>query len=159
MLRSRSGIASLADALRGDTTGSYPSGFTNLLLFRGLLQRPPFFQSCDNVALPALLSFRLGFGCTGVATGAGGSASPLILAHLAFCPRAIFRIPAAEILCFLGVVSGVGTVSAEPPDSMARSSAIWESICVFCALKPSIAAVITSGVSFGGMSLFRESRE
>ena len=76
-------------------------------------------------ALPAALSFRFAFGGSGVAIGAGDTDSPFNLAHLAFCPRAIRRLAAAEILRFTVVASGVAAaVGVVPPDIMARSSAI-----------------------------------
>src|SRR5450755_4230496 len=84
-----------------------------------------FFRFATTTAFAAAESFRFAFG-TSAAIGAAGSDSPLILAHLAFCARAIFRRAAA--LTFLrlpGVASGVETsvVWVGPPESMARSSA------------------------------------
>jgi len=108
--------------------------------------RHRFFKAATIAALPALLSLRFG---SGVA-GAGGSDSPLILAHLAFCAIAILRRDAAEnFFRFLTGASGVAAFSAGPPGSMARSSAILVSMLVFWNSKPSMAAVMISFVSFG----------
>src|ERR1017187_2325494 len=106
--------------------------------------------------LPAALSFRLGFGATAVA-GADGSDSPLMLAHRRCCASRILRRAAAEnFLRLLVGASGAEAVSPGPPGSMARSSAIFESICRFCSSNPRIAAVMISGVSLCiGMSAFR----
>src|ERR1019366_4889112 len=106
--------------------------------------------------LPAALSFRLGFGASGVA-GADGSDSPLMLAHRRCCASRILRRAAAEnFLGFLVDASGAAAVSAGPPDSMARSSAIFESICRFCSSNPRIGAVMISGLSVCiDMSAFR----
>jgi hypothetical protein len=82
-----------------------------------------FFKAATMFALPALLRFRFAFGASCVA-GVGGSDSPLILAHLAFCPSAIRRRAAAETLRFPVGAFGVVAVSAGPPASIARSSAI-----------------------------------
>ena len=81
------------------------------------------FVAAMIAALPARLSFRFGLG---VASGADGSAAFFDAAHLARCAAAILARPAALIsrrLCFGGAEATAGSV--EPPDSMARSSAIW----------------------------------
>ena len=59
-------------------------------------------------------------------------------------------LAAALILRRLGVAGSdvAAVVSADPPGSSARSSAILASMRVFCASKPSMAAVMISGVSF-----------
>src|ERR1039458_10619505 len=68
--------------------------------------------------LPAALSFRFGFGATGVA-GADGSDSPLMLAHRR-CWASFMRCRAAaeNFLRFLVGATGVAAVSPGPPDSM-----------------------------------------
>lgn len=92
------------------------------------------------------------FGLTGSGVEADAGSSPLSLAHLAFCAKAIFWRAAALNRFRLGAaVSGVVAVSVEPPWSMALSSAIWASICTFCCSNPAIAALIISGVSCRGM--------
>jgi hypothetical protein len=52
------------------------------------------FVAATIAALPALLSFRLGFAGP-CAVGAGGSDCPINLAHLACCPRTILRLAAS----------------------------------------------------------------
>src|ERR1017187_5164337 len=106
--------------------------------------------------LPAALSFRLGFGATAVAA-ADGADSPLMLAHRRCCASRIRRRAAAEnFLRLLVGATGVAAALPGPPGSMARSSAILESICRFCSSNPRIAATMISGVSFCiGMSAFR----
>jgi len=69
------------------------SAFAASARFAALAARA-FARFATIAALPALLSFRLGFLDFGVA-GAGGSDSPRIFAHLAFCAIAIFRLEAA----------------------------------------------------------------
>ena len=100
--------------------------------------------------MPSALIRRLGFGGSGEA-GDDGSAVPLMAAHRLFCPSAILRRAAAEILRFFGAISGIAAVSTRRPDSIARSSAICWSIRVFCASKPSMAAAMISFVSFAGI--------
>src|ERR1019366_1967174 len=106
--------------------------------------------------LPAALSFRLGFGATGVA-GADDSDSPLMLAQRRCCASRMRRRAAAEnFLRLRAGASGVVAAPPVPPDSTARSSAILESICRFRSSNPRIAAVMISGVSLCiGMSAFR----
>jgi hypothetical protein len=95
-------------------------------------KRHRFFVAAMILAIPSLLIRRFGLGAFGTA-GADGSDSPLILAHLAFCAIAIFRLEAAlNFLRFLVGASGVVAVSAGPGERMARSWAIWASILVFC---------------------------
>lgn len=102
-------------------------------------------------ARPALLSLRFGFAGSDL-VGADGLDSPLILAHLAFCAKAIFRLEAAENFFRFPVgASGVAVALAGLPDRMARSSLIFESRCRFFSSKPSMAAVKTSVLSLGGM--------
>jgi hypothetical protein len=112
-----------------------------------------FLVAATIAALPARLSFRFGFGASDVA-GVGLTAF-FEAAHLARCAAAILARPAALIFRRLCVFnSGVAVAvadSAEPPDSMARSSAIWASRLLFWALKPVMAAVMISCVSLGGM--------
>ena len=81
-----------------------------------------FFRFATSFAYAAE-SFRFGF--VGSAAAWVGSDSPRILAHLAFCAIAIFRLEAAlNLLRFLVAGSGVVAVSAGPGERMARSSAI-----------------------------------
>jgi hypothetical protein len=114
-----------------------------------------FFVAATIAALPALLSFRLGLGA---ASGPDGSVAFLEAAHRFRCASPIRFLAAALIFRRLGVAgSDVAAVSMGPaPDSKARSSAICVSMRVFCASKPSMAAVIISGVSLGvSISAFR----
>ena len=83
-----------------------------------------FLRWAVRIAFAAAESFRLGFAGTGVATGAEGSESPLILAHLALCPSAILRLAAAEIFRFGGAPSDGAAGAVGPPVNSARSSAI-----------------------------------
>jgi hypothetical protein len=86
-----------------------------------------FFRFATSAAFVAADSFRFAFGAaTRTGAGDGGSDSPRILAHLAFCATAIFLRAAAEnFLRVLGVASGAATLdSTESPDNIARSSAI-----------------------------------
>src|SRR5690349_4498087 len=79
-----------------------------------------FFRLAASFARAAAESFRFGFGA-----GAGFADSPWNFAHRAFCASAILlRAAALSVLRFLPVVSEVVAVSAGPPFSMARSSAI-----------------------------------
>jgi hypothetical protein len=75
-----------------------------------------FFKAATIAALPAALSFRLGFDTSGGAE-TDRFDSPLILAHLAFCPSAIRRRAAAETLRFRGTASALTAVLAGPPDA------------------------------------------
>jgi hypothetical protein len=107
-----------------------------------------FFKAATIAALPLALSLRFGFVAPGVA--GAGSDSPFNFAHLAFCPRAILRLAAAEmILRFLAGASGLVAATPGPPGSIARSSAIWASIRVFWDSNPSMAAMMISFVSLG----------
>jgi hypothetical protein len=107
-----------------------------------------FFRAATILARPSALNFRFGFFVS--AAGADGSDSPRVLDHLARCANAIFLRAAALNFRFGGAVSDVAVVdSAELPDSIARSSAICVSIRVFCDSKPSMAALMISGVSLG----------
>jgi hypothetical protein len=115
-------------------------------------KRQRFFVAAMILFIPSSLIRRFAFGAL---AGAGGSDSPLILAHRFLCAIAILRRAAAEILCFRGVPSGLAADSAGLPDSMARSSAILVSMCRFCSSNPRMAAVMISVVSFVGMSAFR----
>src|ERR1039457_5356241 len=80
-----------------------------------------------------------------------------MLAHRRCCASRIRRRAAAENFLRLPVgASGVAAAPPGPPDSVARSSAIFASICRFCSSNPRIAAVMISGVSFcTGMSVCR----
>lgn len=87
-----------------------------------------FFRFATSFARAAADSFRLGFGA-GAGAGAVGSDSPRSLAYLAFCASDIFRLEAAlNFLRFPVGASGVVALSAEPPESIDRSSAISSSI-------------------------------
>jgi len=83
-----------------------------------------FLRLAASFAFAAAESFRFGFGaCAGAC--AAGSDSPLIVAHLCFWAKAIFRRTARLLFHRCGFAgSGVVAVSEGPPDSMARSSAI-----------------------------------
>ena len=98
--------------------------------------------------LPAALSFRFCLAGLGATSDDAGSASPLILAHLAFCAAAILRRPAALIFLLRAEVPDSAPGSALPPFSSWRSSSIWESIRRFRDSKPSMAAWMISAVSF-----------
>jgi hypothetical protein len=100
--------------------------------------------------MPSALFRR--FGLAG-SLAAGDPDSPLILAHRRCWASFIRRRAAAEN--FLRLCAGVSAGSAGPPESMAWSSPIRESMCRFCSSKPRMAAVIISVVSFVGMSAFR----
>jgi hypothetical protein len=108
------------------------------------------FVAATILAIPALLIRRLGFGASGVAS-AGGSDSTRIFAHLrcwaSFMRR---RVAAENFFRFPVGASGVVGV-AEPPGSIARSSAILVSICRLCSSNPRMAAVMISLVSFVGI--------
>jgi hypothetical protein len=71
-----------------------------------------FFRFAASFAFAAAESFRFALG-TSAGAGAAGSDSPLILAHLAFCARAIFRRTAA--LNFLRFPVGVRAALCRPP--------------------------------------------
>src|ERR1035438_3594629 len=72
-----------------------------------------FFVAAMILAIPSLLKRRFGFGAL---AGADGSDSPRILAHLAFCAIAIFRLEAAlNLLRFLVGASGAVAAAAEAP--------------------------------------------
>jgi hypothetical protein len=106
-----------------------------------------FFVAAMIAFLPAAESFRFGLETT---LGVAPADAALEAAHLFRCASAIAFLPAALIfrrLRFGG--SGAAVDSAGPPVSNARSSAIWSSMRVFCASKPSMAAVMISVVSFG----------
>jgi hypothetical protein len=104
-----------------------------------------FFNAATIAALPALLSFRLGFEGSVVADGAGPD-SLRIFAHRRCWASFIRRRAAAENFLRLRVgASGVAAaVDLLPPSSMVRSSAICWSIRVFCDSKPSMAALMIS---------------
>jgi hypothetical protein len=79
-----------------------------------------FFKAATIAALPALLSFRLGFAGSDVAGDV-----PLIAAHRLVCASAIFRREAAEnFFRSRGGASGVAVAVAGPPEKIAVSSAI-----------------------------------
>lgn len=108
-----------------------------------------FLVAAMMLARPAAESFRLAVGPPAM-TGTVGSDSPRILAHLAFCARAIFRLATAENLERFFVVAGsvVMAVSDGPPFNIARSSAIRKLSFSLWASIPKIAADTTSGVTF-----------
>jgi len=77
-----------------------------------------FFVAAMIAFLPAAESLRLRLGA---GSGVDGSAAFLDAAYLSRWAAAIARLPAALILRRLGFgASGVGAVSAGPPDSVAR---------------------------------------
>jgi hypothetical protein len=125
-------------------------GFAASARFAALAARA-FARFATNTAFRALLSLRFGFDVV----GAGGSAAFLEAAHrlrwaspIAFLPAAlIFRRLRLPVGAF-GVAAVVGFVF---PSSIARSSAICVSMCVFCCSNPAIAAEMISGVSCFGM--------
>jgi hypothetical protein len=97
--------------------------------FAAFANRHRFLVAAMIRFIPSGLILRFAFGAF-FATGAGDV--PLIAAHLAFCARAIFRLEAAEnFFRFLVGASGVSAVSACSPKSVARISAILDSICRF----------------------------
>jgi hypothetical protein len=102
-----------------------------------------FFRLAASLALAAADNFLLAFG----AGAAVVPDPPLSFAHLAFCASAIRLRAAALSPLRLLVRPSDATVSADAPGSIARSSAICESIRTFCCSNPAIAAVMISGVS------------
>jgi len=75
-----------------------------------LANRQRFLVAAMIRFMPSALIRRFAFGAFGAAgvAGADGSDLPLIVAHLAFCARAIFRLTATEKpLRFLAGASGV----------------------------------------------------
>jgi hypothetical protein len=91
-----------------------------------------FLVAATIAALPAALSFRLGFGASGVAVGVGASDSPRTFAHRS-CWAAFMRLRAAAENFFRLTVgaSGVAAGSAGPPFSISLNSEIWMSISLF----------------------------
>ena len=107
-----------------------------------------FFRLATSLAFAAAESFRFGF--VGSAAAWVGSDSPRILAHLAFCARAIVLRAEAETLRL--PVGGCGVAaSVGPPVNRLRSSAICVSIRSLCCSKPTMAAWMISFVSCFGM--------
>jgi hypothetical protein len=109
-----------------------------------------FLVAAIILFMPSALIRR--FGLAG-SFAAGDPDSPLILAHRRCWASFIRRRAAAEN--FLRLCVGVSARAAGPPESMAWSSPIRESMCRFCSSKPRMAAVIISLVSFVGMLALR----
>jgi hypothetical protein len=84
-----------------------------------------FFSAATILALPAALSFHLGFV---TAWDTFGADSPFTAAYLCLCASAIFLRPAALIFRRGRVAGSVVAGSAGAPVSIARISAIWPSI-------------------------------
>jgi len=123
--------------------------------FAALANRQRFFVAAIIRFMPSSLIRRLGFGGSDVARD-GGSDVTLIAAHRRCWASFMRRRAAAEnFRRFLVGASGVAAGSAGPPDRMARSPLICESMCRFCSSNPRMAAVMISFVSFVGMSAFR----
>jgi len=79
-----------------------------------LCKRQRFFVAAMILFMPSALIRRLGFGGSGIA-GAGGSILPVILAHRAFCARAIFLRDAA--VNFLRLRTGASGMTATMPSA------------------------------------------
>src|SRR5471030_1971823 len=80
-----------------------------------------FLSAATIAASPALLSFRLDFGDSGVA-GAGGSFSPQILAHRrCWASFMRFRAAAENFLRFLVGACGVAADSPGPTGKIGRA--------------------------------------
>src|SRR5262249_2394120 len=105
-----------------------------------------FLNASSMAPLRPALSFRRRWG----GCAAADSDAPLMAAHLLRCASAIRFRPAALIVERLVVWRAAAAVGCRPL-SMARSSAICESIRCFCASKPSMAAVMISGFSVARM--------
>jgi hypothetical protein len=103
-----------------------------------------FFRFAASVAFAAADSFRLGLGAGACA---GGSASPLILAHRSRWASLIRFMAAALNLRLVGFAGAWSASVSEVPVSIARSSAICASIRCFCASKPTMAASMIVFVS------------
>lgn len=102
-----------------------------------------FFSAATIAARPALLNFRLDLD----GSAAAADFAPLTAAQRFRCASAIALRPAALIVRVFFVPSAGRTLAALP-FSIVRSSAICASIRVFWASNPSIAALMTSVVSF-----------
>src|ERR1039457_2041172 len=110
-----------------------------------------FFVASKMAFFPAALILRFGFA---VAVLDGDSASPLDAAHrFRWASPMRFRAAALIFRRLPLVFSGLAAVGwVGPPESMAaRSSAICVSIRSFCCSKPTMAALIISGVRFVGI--------
>src|ERR1035437_8779564 len=109
-----------------------------------------FFVASEMAFFPAALILRFGFAVTVLD---GDSASPLDAAHRFRWASPMRFLAAALIFRRLGFVgSGVAEAGcAGPAESMERRSAIWVSIWSGCCSKPTMAAVMISGVSCFGM--------
>jgi len=109
------------------TEGAFTAAFLTTTFFAAaFFAAHRFFKAATMFALPALLSFRLALGA---GAGVDGAATLFDSAHRFRCASAIALLPAALIFRRLGVVaSEVAAVSAEPPGSIARSSAMRKSI-------------------------------
>jgi uncharacterized repeat protein (TIGR03803 family) len=100
----------------GNLYGTTTSGGTGVCAGCGVV-----FKLDTTGTETALYSFT---GADGLA-GAFGSVSPLSFAHRSFCASAILRRTARLLFRRCGFVgSGVAAVSAGPPSSIWRSSAI-----------------------------------
>ena len=113
-----------------------------------LIAAQRFLVAAMMARRPSAESLRFALGAC-VWRGVARSDSPRMLAHL-FRVASPMRLRAAALILRrfrTGTSDGVAR-GAEPPFSMARSSAISESICCFCCLNPAIAAFMISGVSF-----------
>src|ERR1019366_2147550 len=108
------------------------------------------FVASEIAFLPAALILRFGFA---VAVLDGDSASPLDAAHRFRCASPMRFLAAALMFRRLGFVgSGVAEADcAGPAESMERRAAICVSIWSVCCSKPTMAAVMISGVSCFGM--------
>jgi hypothetical protein len=109
-----------------------------------------FLVASEIAFLPAALILRFGFAVTG---DDGDSVWPLDSAHRFRCASPMRFLAAALMFRRLGFVgSGVAEADcAGPAESMERSSAICVSIWSFCCSKPTMAALMISGVSCFGM--------
>src|ERR1017187_4277687 len=103
-----------------------------------------FFNAATIAALPAALSLRFVLGATG-----DDGADPFLDSAHRFRWASPMRFRAAALIFRrlpLGT-AGVAAVAVGPPWSMARSSAIWVSIRLFCSSNPRMAALRISAVS------------
>src|ERR1017187_5330495 len=100
-----------------------------------------FFRAATMFALPAALILRFGFDAGDFSSG------DFFEAHLFRCASAIAFRPA--VLIFRRGLCPGPAPAAGAAGSMARSSAIWASILLFCSSKPRMAALMISFVSLG----------
>jgi hypothetical protein len=118
---------------------------------RGQLVHRRFVASII-VFRPAALSLRF------LRTGADVLSDPappaLFAAHLFLCAAAILARATADIRRrFVVGADELAPFLSEPPLNICRSSAICALIRFFCSSKPSMAAVISSQLSFAGIEL------